>query len=288
MAEVNIPAEGRIGSPAPPGAPHEFTQPLTLEAIGEMQQKARVNERQLQPLTYGKGQESDSVRTAREAYEAALSREAGGQAASHEVPAPKAVEAAPGYPDPATVPPTPVPAKSAHPAASESDTPSRGLPGTAPIPKERKFAPLQVTGGFGAIEDEYFPLNGTEVLALIDGLMDDLHARIQNDLRFSLAITYPRLSAKVQIVIESEVDDQKVLIEKKLPPNGKWDRTPLEVAQTHGDSVVFVVVAERKEFSADGQSETPADAIRAELDLVGPRKRSSGAGVGKSFYDIDF
>jgi hypothetical protein len=173
--------------------------------------------------------------------------------------------------------------KQEFPAASNSDSPSRGLPGTAPVPAARKSAPIQTTGGFGEAEAEYFPLNGQELRTLIEQLMDEVHARLQNDLRFHIATTYPRVSARVQIIVEAEADDQTVSIEKVMVPQ---ERVPLDVAQERADSVVFVVRSLRREFDEAGNVETPPDAMRDELGLQKPRKRTIKNGAGKSLVDV--
>lgn len=263
MPETNLPAEGRIGVPPPADAPREVSQPLSPAALSEMQSRARQNERELAPLRPVGGAPIDAP------------------GASGEVLAPLPVQPAPGYVQ--TVP------KTEYPAASNSESPTRGLPGTAPIPAARSTVPIGISGGFGSAGDaEYFPLDGREALTLAMQLFDELSARLQNDLRFSMAVTYPRLSMKLQLVIEGEADDQAFTIEKVLPPHGKWDRTPIEVAKQNGDSVVFVVTALRREFDEEGNVQTPADGMRDELGLRKPRKHSVGSGIGKSIVDVEW
>jgi hypothetical protein len=266
MAEKLAPT-GAIGIAPPPDAPLETSHGLTADER-MVPAHARGNERELAPLTYGTGASG------------APAGSGAVQEATHEVQAPKAVQAAPGY--------KVVPPREQFPAASNSDSPSRGVPGTTPIPRERTTPPLAVTGGFGVADAEYFPLDGRELKTLIEELMDKLHARLQNDLRFSVALTYPRVACRVQIVVECETEDSGMIIEQVLPPNGKWDRTPREVAIAHGDSVVFALVEQRQEVNAAGEDEQPADAIRQELQIEGPRKRSQGFGVNRTFSDVNW
>src|SRR6185295_6456080 len=77
------------------------------------------------------------------------------------------------------------------PAASDTDSPARGLLPTLVPPKGDKFEGIE-RGGFGDMgEAQYFPLSGDELKELVFDLMDKVHGEIQNDLRFSLALTYP-------------------------------------------------------------------------------------------------
>lgn len=233
-----LPAEGRGGVEAPADAPREVSQPLTDDYYAQAQARARTNERQLEPLRVptGPGPGPDP----------------GLGGAPGEVKAPAPVQAA----DPA------------YPAGSNSDGPSRGIPGTAPR-VARGRAPLPVVGGFGEGPAEYYPLDGREVKALVESLMDEVHAQMQNDLRFHLAVTYPRVRATVTVRIEGEADDAGVTIEKVKA----HDRTAREVAEAHGDSVVFVITRARQEFDAAGEVDAPPDAMREALGLPVPHKR---------------
>jgi hypothetical protein len=280
MPSPNLPAEGAIGIAPPPDAPYEVTQPLQADAgaihvfdpktgqpTGEVltpRELARQHERELLPLTYGKTQtETSDPRLAlladMKAQMAAIEK----SLLADPVPATQGVQPAKPV----------VAADKSQPAASNTDSPSRGMPGTAPTgPRDKPR--LEVTGGFGEADQEYYPLDGTEVLALAGTLLDDLWARLQNDLRFSVAITYPRLNIKAQLAIQGEAADQDVIVERVLVK----DRTPLEVAQAHGDSVIFCVTRQKREFDDAENVETPADAIRDELGLIKPRKRKVGTG----------
>jgi len=168
--------------------------------------------------------------------------------------------------------------KSHQPAASDSDSPSRGIPTASADPGK------QVTGGFGDVgEAQYFSLDGTEVRNLTLMLMDELSARIQDDLRFSMAVCYPRVTVRVEIHVEGFAEDQGFVIPKVMPPH---ERTPVEIAQQHGDQIVFVVVAERQEMTPEGVSVAPPNKLRIEMGLPVPRKQSIETPTGRILVDV--
>ena len=261
MAEkVKLDVTGQMGAP-PLDAPMEVSQPITPEAKAEMLAKARVNERELKPLTYGaelrQGPQPESVVAGKDI--------AGLDPYYQRLEAEKAAREA-------AIVALPTEDLSRFPAASDTDSPKRGMPGSAVRPPTAK-APLAITGGFG-VQDEgqYYPLTGAELRKLVKGLMDTLDARIQNDLRFSLALTYPRLSCTLRLEVTGESADQAFQIQTvDLTPEEK--KTPLEVAKRHGDSVVFCLVERRQEFTATGEVETPPDAMRDELQIPKPHKQ---------------
>lgn len=163
------------------------------------------------------------------------------------------------------------------PAASNTDSPSRGIPTITP---EKR-----ITGGFGDTgEAQYYPLDGSELRALVNALMDGIHARIEDDLRFNLAVTYPRCTARVVVEIEAYGQDQTMTVEKvMIPPH---ERTPMEVARLYGDQIVFCVVAERAEMTEDGQSLAPPNQTREELQLPIPRKTAVDTPGGRMIVDV--
>lgn len=164
------------------------------------------------------------------------------------------------------------------PAASNSDSPSRGIP-RAQLPKGK-----EITGGFGeAADGQYFPLDGQELLNVIWLLMDELAARLVNDLRFSIAATYPRVAVKAQIVVEGYAADQSFTIEKIMRPH---DKTPIAVAEQRADEVVFVIKTERREFAADGEISSPPNALRQETGQAIPRKQWVGSGPTRQMADV--
>lgn len=176
--------------------------------------------------------------------------------------------------------PPPEPARPLPPAASDSESPSRGVPkGNLPPDK-------QITGGFGvsagAASLEYVPLDGSEVCKLLQGLLLLTAEQIQNDLRLSLAVTYPRVRARVELIVESYTGDADFKIVRHLP---EQNRAPVDVARQHADEVCFVIVAQRQEFGADGKPESPANALRAEMGLEIPHKQLIDTPTGRVIVD---
>lgn len=185
---------------------------------------------------------------------------------------PAAVTAAPEQP----VIPPPDPTKHL-PAASNTDSPSRGIPTITP---EKR-----ITGGFGDTgEAQYYPLDGSELRALVNALMDSIHARMEDDLRFNMAVTYPRCTARVVVEVEAYGNDQTMTVEKVMVP--AHERTPIEVARLYGDQIVFCVTAERAEMTEDGRSLAPPNQTREELQLPIPRKTAVDTPGGRMIVDV--
>lgn len=277
MPDTNLPASGTFQAP-PADAPMERTQPLTADAgtIVDVHgvahrpiDKARMNERELQPLTYG-----------RAPGEAPSNVEITDVKTPGEAKAPEPVKAAAHQP---VVQQRPVdPTRPAMSADEDPVTarPARGIPGTAFSPYRTKPA-LAVEGGFGSAEQEYFPLTGEELKQCVGLLLEELVEQIGNDLRFTLATTYPRFNVKVNLIVEAETEEQ-VRIEKI----DAREVVPLEVAQQHCDSVVFVVSRSRREFDAHNEVETPVDALRQELEIPGMRKQTVPGPFGPMAIDL--
>lgn len=163
------------------------------------------------------------------------------------------------------------------PAASDTDTPSRGIP--TPIEDEGK----RITGGFGDIaEAQYIPLNGSELAEVVKGLLSEIDARLDDDLRFSMAVTYPRVRAKVIVEIQAHAQPG-FDITKLGPPHTK---TPLEIARARADEIVFVVIAQREEMTDAGESVMPPNALRRELELPIPGKRYVETPGGRQLVDL--
>lgn len=171
------------------------------------------------------------------------------------------------------------------PAASNTDSPSRGMPASIHDPGK------QITGGFGDAGDaQYFPLDGSELRELVRGLMSVIDEQLTNDLRFSMAITYPRVSAKVIIEVEAYAAggdggqyDPGFVIQRAIVPH---DKTPLHVARERADQVCFVVIANRVEMSATGESISPPNQLRQELGLAVPRKQAVSTPTGRVIVDL--
>lgn len=235
-------AEGRIGIEPPPGAPVETSKPFDdgdrqamMRAALEKRAISGKEPAELAPLTYGK------------------TVDPGAELGNHEPREPEPVKAAPGYEAP-TAPRVAAP-RADMPAASDSDSPSRGLPGTAPVPESRSKAPMQVVGGFGMGEAEYFALNGSEVQTVARALLDEVNDIIANDLRFHLSQTYPNAHIRLTLRIESE-NDKPLIVERF-----------------------------RRETNDKGQVDMPPDAIRAEFGMQRPYKRVA---PGPSKQVVDF
>lgn len=174
----------------------------------------------------------------------------------------------------------PDPAKH-QPAASNTDSPARGTPPPMTTLPEGK----RITGGFGdPAEAEYYPLDGSELRELVYALMDAIHARLADDLRFSFATTYPRCRARVVVEIDAFAQDQTLTVEKVMVP--PHEKTPMEVARLYGDQVVFCVTAERAEMAEDGQSIAPPNQTRQELQLPIPRKTAVETPAGRMIVDV--
>jgi len=169
------------------------------------------------------------------------------------------------------------------PAASDTDSPSRGRPSAIADPGK------QITGGFGDAGDaQYFPLDGSELRELVRGLMSVVSDQIEHDLRFSMAICYPRVTARVVVEIDAYATDggqydPSFQVVKVMPPH---EKTPLAIARERADAVCFVVVADKVEMTAAGESISPPNAIRQELGLVVPRKQSVGTPHGRLIVDL--
>jgi hypothetical protein len=285
-------------SPPPPEAPYEIAQPLTAALVAEQLARAAQNERTLAPLVVPMGPPGD-VGLPATAVGAGVPSTPPVAAAP---PAPPAVPSAPtpitssrlrrvarrpaptGSDDglgqsptvavPQSLPETRLPPPLPHqPAASDTDTPSRGMPQTAHLPPGK-----QITGGFGdAQEARYYPLDGIELRRVVERLIADLHQQIQNDLRFSLAVTYPRVTARVDLTVEGWAADQRFVIPRVAAPH---DTTPVEIARARSDEICFVVRAAHVEMTAEGESVTPPNQVRQELGLPLPRKqRVEGGGL---------
>jgi hypothetical protein len=331
------PLDGVAGAPAPH---HEVSQPLVADAGavvyadgGVMRpiERARANEQELQPLTYGRkvGEGATPLTPAAPQVDPFYQQLAARRATPPrppQVPAPPAspaaapltvprirrssrlpmppvpTEVAPAAPVAAPVeavievapPPPPPPVlnrppaltdadRARMPAASDSDSPAAGvLRGHIPAGKE-------ITGGFTDGSGlQYFPLNGQELFTLVESLMDQIHARCKNDLRFNEALCYPQVTARVLIEVQGFVHDSDFTIQQVLPTtHDAVRRTPIEVARLVADEVCFVLIEEQRETDDTGQSATPPDQIREGLGLQRPRKRRITSGRGdKQFVDV--
>lgn len=319
MADTNLPAEGHAGIAPPADAPQEVSRPLTadagsiLDAEGQLHRpidRARANERELQPLTY-----RDSVQQA--------AAELAGTAAPGVVKAPEPVKAAvvAAAPPPIAAVAVAKAPNPVQPAASNSDTPSRGLPGTAYSPyRDPTRAPLTVEGGFGSGGGEYFALDGTELREAIAFLLGDLFDQAENDARIvglsgdtigtvSITLTIPdrpasgeigftmtaergnpdgdlvrAIDALFQAFIADVKQDLRFGIAASYP---EYSLTLTLRVKAHAGDPGFTLVKHRREFDDAGNPETPPDALREELGLPLPSWQTTMAGsLGAMSSDV--
>jgi hypothetical protein len=303
---------GTAGAIPPPGAPHEISQPLQPDAGAIVYadgtrmtpaERARQNERELAPLKpAGDPLPQAEAPPALDPFYQRL--QAQGPPAGptvikrikHLTPRPavprgegvahaeEALGVAPSdSPSPVDVPPLTPEDLARMPAASNTDSPSRGIPTS-----HTTQSGLPIDAGLGLGGMDYYALTGAELFTLVETLMDQLHARCQNDLRFNEAITYPQVSVRVAIEIHGFAQDQAQIIDVVLPPEHPARATnPLALAHQVADEIAFVLVESRAETTPEGEPATPPDAIRDELGLTKPRKQIvTGPGGSRSFVDI--
>jgi hypothetical protein len=168
------------------------------------------------------------------------------------------------------------------PAASDTDTPSRGQPKAIADPGK------QITGGFGDLGlAQYYPLDGSEARILICDMLDKLKIQLQNDLRFGMAVTYARLQAMITIDMRAWAQEP-VVIEKVLQPVGAAaGATPVDVAESAGFVEQSIVLTETTvEMTDEGESVLPPNAIREGLGMAVPRKQIVATPGGKQFVDV--
>jgi len=178
---------------------------------------------------------------------------------------------------------------SIHPAGSNTEDPSRGIPRGDVRPGK------EITGGFADQAGlQYFALDGRELGVLVVDMLQSMADRIVNDLRFNEAITYPRVSVRTWVEVSGFAEDQNFTVDK-IVPDGLAARaagdpaiknTTAEIAREVADEVVFVIVAEKREADANGEPVDPPDKIRQELGLQRPRKQIiRGPGNSQQFVD---
>lgn len=292
---------GAMGTPPPPGAPIERTDAAnTQAALDARAQLAKQFEQAPDPV-YAPPPLSREQMIALIGEDAVKRQEvaAASSPAAAAVPPPAAasVPTQPPEPEPGAhvvaAPPSgsrPVqaempagsPPDKYQPAASDTDTPSRGQPRAIADPGK------QITGGFGdGSEAQYFPLTGQELKELVGSLLDRLSTRLQDDLRFSIAATYPRANVRLDLRIECwgtpAIDIPVVLAPRAA---GQPGSTPLDVASQYGYDVVFIIREDSIEMTDDGTSVTPPNAVRTMLELPIPRKQRIKSGAGHTFVDV--
>lgn len=148
------------------------------------------------------------------------------------------------------------------PAASESDTPSRGLLADPGLPQTRSGLPIQ--GGFGDAGDQYFACTGAELRTVVESLTAALNARLKDDLRFTIANVFPNVRVRLDLTVEGYlVPNVEVAV-----PWVQAAQTPVDVARARAAEVVFVTT----ETVSEAEGETP-NGLRQALGLPVPRKQ---------------
>lgn len=264
-------ASGAFGAP-PPGAPHEVAQDLSPELVQSQIAKARANERPLAP--FSPGGVAPSVPPLTPTQVAAP----GGRPpeVSASVAPPQIVLTdAPQTLEEAAV--QRARAESNQPAASNSDSPSRGIP--RPIADPGK----QITGGWGAaLEAQYFPLDGLELRVLTERLLEQLKAQIQNDLHFTPAMCYPRIAVRLVL----EVTGFNVADSFSIQKGVAHDKTAEDVAKAIGQPLSLALQEVAREFNEHDEPIDPPDRMRDALGLPKPRKQAIDAGGGRQIVDV--
>ncbi len=170
------------------------------------------------------------------------------------------------------------------PAASDDDSPATGQVRIEPR------AGLDITSGFSdGAGLQYFALDGSELFAVVETLMDQLHARAKDDLRFNPGLCYPRVQVKVAIEVTGFLAESgsSFTIEKRTLPDDPIARTnPLEFCRKIADEIAFVVIEQAQETDDQGESITPPDGFRDALGIEKPRKHAIGEGRGRVFVDV--
>lgn len=176
-----------------------------------------------------------------------------------------------------------------YPAGSDTEDPSRGQV-RQPIVRGK-----EITGGFAdQAAMQYFALDGRELGVLVTDMLQSIANRIENDLRFNEAITYPRVGVRCWVEVSGFAEDQGFTVDKIVPDglaamaagDPAIHATAIEIAREVADEVVFVLVAEKREVDANGDPVDPPDKIRQELGLARPRKQMI-RGPGNSSQMVD-
>ena len=277
---------------APPNAPREVSQPLTAEALQAMQDAAAAHERELPPFNPPavQRQAADAAALATGQPVPVRPEEAKLHRPNRPAPATTPVETIDRVADAGTVSQrlaavlTPRPERDPNepfqPAASNTDSPSRGIPQPILDPGKR------ITGGFGVPgvgATQYFPLDGYELRQLVERLCDRLKSRVADDLRFMRAMTYPRAFVRLDLTVECW---GAALQHHDIPVvEAPHDKTPIEIAREYADEVLFVLREQRREFDDAGTPETPANAIREEISAPIPYKQPIHTSAGTDWVD---
>lgn len=265
---------GAIGAVPPPDAPVEQAQPLTDAYYAERAAKARQNERTLAPLVAQGPKPPIPTPTSAQVPNPSISALVADVFGTEDVPAipHPSVETGSTQADVDQIDDFSAEDLKRMPAASNSESPARGiLPNLVPETTGKKA----IEGGWGdGGSDQYNPLNGEELRQIGEMLIEQVRAQMANDLRFSMALTYPKARIRASIEIECDLEDAatSVMIEKvHVPKGGEKGGTPMEIARQRADGVCFVVHALRQEFTPAGDVDGTPDGMRDELGVAKPR-----------------
>lgn len=285
MTKPKLPPAGNF-SPAPPGAPHETSQPLAPAAVHEQLALATQNERTLAPLDFGPKVPPPPIKGVSLAPSRAVpdpGAPSPGLAEAPQIPSPPSLAEAPPqaaaqptaageggaevhgsleaeFNGPKSEVPVPDPGAPRRPAESNTDSPSRGQPKFQADPGK------QVTGGWGADGGgQYFALDGLELAQVADQLFFQLKQQIKGDLRFGLACVYPQVRLRLLLQVDG-VDPGATVNEQKF-----------DLGATR--------VLDLVELMQDDDA-TPADALRDQAGLLKPRKQLVQAGATRIMVDI--
>ncbi len=155
--------------------------------------------------------------------------------------------------------------KATHPAASSTDTPSRGIP-TPPADPGK-----QITGGWGPTGSgsEYFALDGAELKAIVIALAARLEQALDGDLRFGLSVVYPQVKIALRLTVDGRSPEGRDL---DLPGSEKID--------LHWDRILAL------DAEVEDSASTPAGKIRDDFQIRGPRKQVIRAGAARLLVDV--
>ena len=157
--------------------------------------------------------------------------------------------------------------KATHPAASRTDSPSRGIPTPSADPGK------QVTGGWGPTGSgsEYFALNGDELKQIAIALAGRLTQALEGDLRFGLSVVYPQVRISLHLTVDG-----------RTPEGRDLDLRDRDNTRTELDFSRILDLAADVEDS----EETPAGKIRDDFQIRGPRKQVIRAGAARLLVDV--
>lgn len=155
--------------------------------------------------------------------------------------------------------------KATHPAASNTDSPARGVPTPSADPGK------QITGGWGPVGSgsEYFALNGAELKTIVVALADRLKQALDGDLRFGLSVVYPQVKVSLSLTVDGRSPEGRDLdLKDEARLHLQWDR-------------ILTLDAD-----VEDSEQTPAGKIRDDFQISGPSKQVVRAGAARMLVDV--